>query len=232
MKTYSNLYIFTYSSVLVIIIATLLSFTAFKLKPLQEKNIEIKKERDILSSIGVVSTAKNADDLFKTHVIRNIVINSKGVEIDGDAFNISHKKELEKPVDERLYPLFECQFDGQKIFITPVWGIGMWGPIWGYIALEDDFNTIYGVSFASEAETPGLGAEIDTKSFQAPFKGKKIFDESGKFVSVSIIKGGAPPGDIHGVDAISGGTITSLALQKTIFGCLDSYVTYFKNHDK
>jgi len=232
MKTYSNLYIFIYSAVLVIIIATLLSFTAFKLKPRQEKNIEIKKERDILSSFGVVSTAKNAEELFEKHVIKMLVINSKGDILEGDAFTINHKKELEKPADERQLPLFECQLDGQKIFIVPVWGIGMWGPIWGYIALEDDFNTIYGVSFASEAETPGLGAEIDTKSFQAPFKGKKIFDESRKFVSVSIIKGGAPPGDIHGVDAISGGTITSLALQKTIFDCLDSYVTYFKNHDK
>lgn len=232
MKTYSNFYIFIYASALVIIVATLLSFTAFSLKPRQEKNIQIKKEQDILSSFGVESTAENAEELFDKHVVRSYLINSKGEEMEGDAFNINLKEQLAKPPDERKLPIFECAVDNKKIFIIPVWGVGMWGPIWGYISLEEDFNTIYGVTFAHEAETPGLGAEIDKKFFQEPFKGKKIFDDSGKFVSISIVKGGAPPGDIHGVDAISGGTITSLALQNTIFECLDNYVTYFKNHKK
>ncbi len=232
MKSYSNFYIFIYSSVLVIIVATLLSFTAFKLKPRQEKNIEIKKEQDILASFGIISTAKEADTLFSKHVVRSFVINNKGDELDGDAFNIDLKEQMAKPTDERLLPIFKCKIDAGIIYTIPVWGVGMWGPIWGYIALEDDLNTIYGATFASESETPGLGAEIDSKPFQKPFKGKKIFDDSGKFVSIAIVKGGAPQGDIHGVDAISGGTITSLALEKTIFDCLDSYVTYFENHKK
>jgi len=232
MKSYSNFYIFLYSSVLVIIVATLLSFTAFKLKPLQDKNIEIKKEQDILASFGISSTAKTADTLFNKHVVRSFVINNKGEEIEGEAFNINLKEQMAKNADERQLPIFECKIDAGIIYTIPVWGVGMWGPIWGYIALQDDMSTIYGATFASEAETPGLGAEIDSKPFQKPFKGKKIFDDSGKFVSISIVKGGAPPGDIHGVDAISGGTITSIALQQTIFDCLDSYVTYFDNNKK
>lgn len=230
MKTYSNFYIFIYASMLVIIVAILLSFTAYKLKPAQERNIQIKKEQDILASFGIISTAETAEELFIKHVVRSYLINAEGEEMDGDAFNINLKEQLAKPAESRQLPMFECDLDGNTIFIIPVWGVGMWGPIWGYIALESDFNTVFGATFAHDAETPGLGAEIDTRNFQEQFKGKKIFDDSGKFISVAIVKGGAPDSDRHGVDAISGGTITSIALQNTISECLENYVTYFKNN--
>ena len=101
----------------------------------------------------------------------------------------------------------------------------MWGPIFGYVSLESDMNTIYGVNFDHKGETPGLGAEINTSEFESQFHGKKFFD-SDKFISVQVMKGGAPEGDIHGVDAISGGTITSKGLQKMLFDCIEKYNTY------
>jgi Na+-transporting NADH:ubiquinone oxidoreductase subunit C len=96
------------------------------------------------------------------------------------------------------------------------------------VALEGDMNTVYGASFGHKSETPGLGAEIDTEAFQKQFRGKKIFDESGKFVSVKVIKGGAAPEDLHGVDAISGGTITSNGVTEMLQRTLNNYTGYFK----
>ncbi len=112
--------------------------------------------------------------------------------------------------------------------MVPVRGKGLWGPIWGYMALESDLNTISGAVFDHKGETPGLGAEINTDWFQEPFTGKTIFDESGKFVSITVVKGGADPSDPHGVDGISGGTITSKGLEEMLADCLAGYVNHFQ----
>lgn len=116
-------------------------------------------------------------------------------------------------------------------------GKGLWGPIWGYVSFRKEehevagmphFNTIYGVMFDHKGETPGLGAEINQPFFMNPFRGKQIFDEKGVFVSVEVVKGVADPASLHQVDGISGGTITSKALQAMIDSCLVSYQSYFK----
>ena len=114
-------------------------------------------------------------------------------------------------------------------------GKGLWGPIWGYIALNDDYNTIFGAVFDHDGETPGLGAEINTDWFRGAFIDKRIFDENGKFVSITLHKGGEGAaqnaGDVlHGVDAISGGTITSRGLEDMVKNTFNSYLTYFKNN--
>jgi Na+-transporting NADH:ubiquinone oxidoreductase subunit C len=97
-----------------------------------------------------------------------------------------------------------------------MYGTGLWGPIWGYVSMNDDMNTIYGATFAHQGETPGLGAEIATPGFQQQFKGKKIFDESGNLLPSRLpIKRNSSAE--HKVDAISGGTITSKGLQKMLW---------------
>lgn len=116
----------------------------------------------------------------------------------------------------------------QVFYIIPVRGKGLWGPIWGYIALEGDMNTVYGVSFGHKSETPGLGAEIETVKFQQQFNGKKIFDQDGDFVSIKAVKGGALPDNIHGVDAVSGATITSDGVTEMFRRTLSNYIPYFK----
>ena len=108
----------------------------------------------------------------------------------------------------------------------------MWGPIWGYVALNDDYNTIYGTLFDNQEETPGLGAEISEKWFQAEFAGKKLFNETGEFVSIEVVKGGTSPDNPHGVDAVSGGTITSKGLQKMLMDSIGPYVNYLKKQMK
>ncbi len=89
-------------------------------------------------------------------------------------------------------------------------------------------NTVYGVSFGHKSETPGLGAEIETEAFQKRFTGKKILNESGNFVSVRTVKGGASPGDLHAVDAVSGATVTSNGVTEMLKRTLNNYLPYFK----
>jgi len=152
------------------------------------------------------------------------VLNSKGEKVDGvDAFTVVLKVEQRKPLEQQYLPVLNASpEDGEKVTIIPVEGKGLWGPIWGYIALESDMNTIYGVTFDHKGETPGLGAEINQYPFESMFHGKKIY-EDGKFVSVDVIKGGTTDDNPHGVDAISGGTITSKGLEKMLF---DSMIKY------
>ena len=122
--------------------------------------------------------------------------------------------------------------DGSKKYIIPMLGKGLWGPVWGFIALNDDLNTIYGASFDHKSETPGLGAEINTPMFMDPFKSKQIFNNNGEFVSISVVKGGAKPEDNSGVDAITGGTITSKGVEDMIKKCLEPYVAYLNELKK
>ena len=124
-------------------------------------------------------------------------------------------------------PVYTFNSDGRKIRVVPCYGAGLWGPVWGYLAFEEDMNTLDGAVFDHKGETPGLGAEIAHEKFYSQFHGKQIYDQAGNFVSVKVVKGGAH-GDINGVDAISGGTITSNALQNTIEQWLSFYVPYFK----
>ncbi|MEE9460909.1 MAG: NADH:ubiquinone reductase (Na(+)-transporting) subunit C [Bacteroidales bacterium] len=237
MKSFSNTYIFVFSTVMVMLVATLLSFVAEQLKPFQEKNIEIEKKLDILHSVGI---ARDLDDVkdkdiyveeaYDKNITKSFAINPEGeLKADVEAFKINLKAELAKSSEDRNLPVFVyVDEDGKEIHILPLQGKGLWGPIWGYISLEEDLTTIYGAIFAHSKETPGLGAEINTDWYQAQYLGKKIFDDAGEFTSVRVVKGGADPDDPHAVDAISGGTITSVALQEMMEECLGNYETYFK----
>ncbi len=243
MKNFSNTYIFLFSAGLVILVASILSFVSESLKPFQERNIEIEQKQDILRSVGRAENVndvpdKNAyiEDEYSKYIQKSLVTNSKGEIVEGlDAFKITNnlKVELAKPLDQRDLPIFIYTGDKNEIkYIIPVRGKGLWGPIWGYVSLNDDFSAIYGAVFDHKGETPGLGAEIKEKWFQDEFKNKKIFDENEKFISVEVVKGGTPKDNPYGVDAISGGTITSKGLQHMLFDCLGSYENYFTLNKK
>jgi len=227
MKHFSNRYIFTFSAIMVIAVATLLSLAATLLQPAQERNLEIEKKKNMLESINITATRENTETLYEKYIKEGFVINAKGELVEGvDAFTVVLKNEQKKPIDEQYLPVFKAvPDDGKNVIIIPVEGKGLWGPIFGYVSLESDMNTIYGVNFDHKGETPGLGAEINTSEFESQFHGKKLFD-SDKFISVQVMKGGASEGDIHGVDAISGGTITSKGLQNMLFDCIEKYNTY------
>lgn len=116
-------------------------------------------------------------------------------------------------------------------FVIPLKGNGLWGAIWGYIAVADNGNHVIGAVFAHKGETPGLGAQIATDEFSAEFKGKQLFDENGNFTSIKVVKGGVLNSKIpaeHGVDAITGGTITSRGVEEMLEQSLTPYISFLK----
>ena len=230
----SNKATFLFSSGMVIVIAIMLSVAAIVLGPYQARNTRIEKMENILSSVGINGTSDEAEANFSKYIIKQVVLDSNGEPVNGEtpAFDIDLKKELDKEKtgnqDKELFPLFVCQKENKTFYIIPVRGKGLWGPIWGFIALEEDMNTVYGVSFGHKSETPGLGAEIETAKFQEKFKGKKILDDEGKFVSVKVVKGSSASTNPHGVDAVSGATITSDGVSEMLQRTLTNYIAYFK----
>jgi len=218
---------------MVVIVATILSMAATLLKPLQEKNLEVEKKKSMLESINIPADRKNAEELYAKYITESYVIDSKGENKEGiDAFTVEMKKEQSKPLEEQSLPVFIATTeDGEKVMILPLEGKGLWGPLWGFISLKSDMNTIYGITFDHKGETPGLGAEINTTSFESQFKNLRIF-EDGNFVSVKVLKSNEKLIENHSVDAISGGTITSKGLEKMLFDCIIKYEDYLKKNTK
>ncbi|TDO03303.1 NADH:ubiquinone reductase (Na(+)-transporting) subunit C [Sunxiuqinia elliptica] len=222
----SNVYTFIYASGMVIVVAAILSIAAINLKPFQDRNIEVEKKQNILASVNIQADATNAEEIYAEKIVNSYVVNSKGEKVEGDAFTVDLKKERAKPTADQKLPVFECQIDGGVKYIVPLRGAGLWGPIWGYLSLEDDMSTIYGASFDHQGETPGLGAEISTDAFEIQFKHKEIY-ESGNLVSITVAKANETAPEQHKVDAISGGTITSKGLEKMLLDDLSSYNAFF-----
>ena len=228
-----NSYTFIYATVMVVLVAALLAVAAVSLKPAQTKNAEIEKKQNILKSINVAADALTAEDVFAKTITEMYVVNSKGEKAEGSAFDIDLKVEHSKPIEERRLPVYVANLGDQGVkYILPLRGTGLWGPIWGYMALNEDANTIYGASFNHQGETPGLGAEINTEWFQKPFIGKTIFDNNGTLTSIIIAKAGEKAAPEHSVDAISGGTITSKALQQMLWDDLSVYQEFLKTLKK
>lgn len=233
MKNFSNRYIFIFSTVMVFVVAALLSLAATLLQPAQQRNLEIEKKKSMLESIRIPATRQNTFELYDKYINESYVLNTEGTPVEGvDAFTVVLRNEQKKPLEEQSLPVFSAiTEEGHPVIILPVEGKGLWGPINGYISLKEDMNTIYGVTFDHKSETPGLGAEINTTVFENMFRDKKLFDDN-TFVSVKVIKGGADPVDSHGVDAISGGTITSKGLEKMLYDCLSKYDDYLLKNRK
>lgn len=224
----TNRYIFIYASSMVILVALVLSGAATLLRPFQERNMRIEKMQNILSTINIVASRAEAEQLFAQYITTTKVVNYRGEEVAGDAFEVELQVENRKELSERLLPVFIAEVDGSPYYILPIRGNGLWGPIWGYVCLESDMTTIFGANFDHASETPGLGAEIADREFQEQFPGKRIFDADGNFRPVRVVKGGVPAGDLHAVDGISGGTITSNGVTNMLQNGLGAYEMYFQ----
>ena len=208
--TNSNAYIVLYSTVMVVIVAVLLAVAALALKPRQDANDLNEKKRNILASLS--AEGESYDEFIDAYVV-----DKQGNRVDGDVFALLN--DLPGAFAAGKFPIFESK-DGRVVI--PVTGMGLWGPVWGYVALEKDMNTIAGIIMAHKGETPGLGDEIATAKYQAKFVGKTIF-EGNKFVSVTLRKGGAKD-PAHEVDAISGGTKTSDGVTAMLYNSLKNYL--------
>lgn len=228
MDVNKNSYTFAFAGIMVIIVAAILSFAATSLKPYQDDNVRREKMQNILSSIGVEVSREDAEKSYNEHIKQELVINQNELKEGIDAFNIQLSKQIAKAPEERDAPLYVAEKDGNTFYIIPLRGKGLWGPIWGYMALKGDINTVAGATFDHKSETPGLGAEIATPFFMDQFVDKKILNESGEFVSIQVMKGNAS-GDYQ-VDGISGGTITSVGVQDMIDDCVRAYIPFLKGY--
>ncbi|MEG1586269.1 MAG: NADH:ubiquinone reductase (Na(+)-transporting) subunit C [Bacteroidales bacterium] len=229
MNRNSNVYTVIYAAVMVIVVAAVLAFTALSLRPAQDKNVTIEKQRQLLSSINIASTAQDAEVLFDKYIPESFVLNAKGEKVEGkSAFDIEVKSYYKLPDADRLLPVFVANIDGAKKYIFPMYGDGLWGPIWGYVSVDANGNTIYGAVFAHQGETAGLGAEIAKPKFSDQFKGKDLFYDN-TFASIAVLKAGQMVENQESVDAISGGTITSAAVQSMLKNCLQPYESFLKS---
>ena len=215
---------------MVLIVGTILAVTSETLQPRKKQNQADKKMIDILSAIGITSSRSNAKNQYEKYIVEETIINNKGEQIEGSAFQIDvlfqYRDKTLSP-DDFMYPFYTANKNNKTYYIIPMAGTGLWGPIWGFVALEDDYLTVYGAAFDHRAETPGLGAEINTGIFEDPFKGKKIKNTLNQFVSIEVKKGGAELGNMHQVDGITGGTITSDGVSDMLYNTLQIYDSYF-----
>lgn len=234
MKKQSNSYTILYIIGLVVIVGAALAFVATTLKPQQQKNADADKMKQILLSVHQSPAGADAlTAVFNEHV-KGIVVNAEGNEVSGiNAFDVNVANESKKPAAERLLPVYIYSDEeiGKK-FILPMNGNGLWGPIWGYLALNGNGQTVYGAYFSHQGETPGLGAEIEKPFFQERFEGKTLF-KNGHFYPITVVKAGQKPlGDADYVDGVSGGTITSKGVGSMLDNCLSPYRNYLERISK
>ena len=226
----SNAYTFTFAIIMVVVVGTLLAVASQGLKTRQDKNATDKKMISILSAINIEASRDNAQDMFNMYVVDSKIISGK--DLNAEAFDIDIKKEYRDKTlsaKNRNYPLYICEKDSKKYYVIPVIGTGLWGPIWGFVALESDFKTIYGCNFDHKSETPGLGAEIKYAAYSDQYTGEMISDTTGTFQPIVVVKDGSGSGINSKVDGITGGTITSKGVEEMTTRTLEVYVNYFNS---
>ncbi|MCM1109937.1 MAG: NADH:ubiquinone reductase (Na(+)-transporting) subunit C [Clostridium sp.] len=230
MNKQSNIYTIVYIIVLVVVVGTALACTSLALKSKQNENAAADKMKQILASALITPANGNVVADFNRYIVEQLVVDSEGKQIDGvNAFDVDVATQSKLKDSERKLPVFVCRLDdGELKYILPAYGAGLWGPIWGYVALDADGSTIYGAYFAHQGETPGLGAEIEKPAFCNEFQGKHLFKDD-RFLPVAVVKAGQKPlnGEDY-VDGISGGTITSKGVSAMLLNCLSPYENYLK----
>jgi len=181
LNTNSNAYIIIYSAILVVIVAFLLAFVYQALKPMQDANVKLDVKKQILYSLN----------------IRNL---------DGAEAEAKYAEVVKEEQDQNGQKVYECQIDGKDIRVVSLKGMGLWGGISGYLAIDGE-GKVFGAYFNHESETAGLGAEIkDSQSWQEKFIGKQIWDADGNVV-LSVVKKVEDPASQ--VDCVTGATLTS-----------------------
>lgn len=233
MNKQGNVYTIIYIIVLVVVAGTALAFTSISLRDRQQANADADKMRQILASVLVNPEPSEVIGTYRGIVKETLLVNDRGECVGDDAFGVNVAEQSKLPAGERLLPVYVCTLaDGAVKYVLPVYGAGLWGPIWGYVSVDADGSTVYGAYFAHQGETPGLGAEIEKPAFSSQFQGKTLF-KNDVFLPVAVVKAGQKPaGDEDYVDGISGGTITSKGVGAMIDNCLSPYAAFLSTLNK
>ncbi|MDR3087653.1 MAG: Na(+)-translocating NADH-quinone reductase subunit C [Azoarcus sp.] len=210
--------------------------SAVYLKPEQQKNRLLDRQRSILAIAGIDGTALSGEQviaLYNRRIKAEVIDLSTG-EVDPNLNPVSFdalkaakdpKTSIELPGKEDIalikrrenyttvYRLEKDDGSGTlEALILPVRGYGLWSTLYGFLAIKPDLNTVVGLGFYQHGETPGLGGEVDNPAWKARWPGKTLFGEGGHPVVIRIVKGGVPQGSPdagHQVDALAGATLTS-----------------------
>ena len=222
LNTNSNVYTIVYAAVMVILVAFLLVFVSSVLKERQDANVKNDTKKQILSALNIT----DVQDVAATYaeVIKGDFLmaeNGKPSEqVEEADFKTSYKTEF----DEGRLHIFVAEVDGKRKFIIPMNGLGLWGPIWGYIALNDDRNTVYGTYFSHQGETPGLGAEIAAEYFQNRFIDKNVVKDGN--IALTVTKSSKAVDAQYEVDGVTAATMTSNGVNNMIKTVLAEYMPF------
>ncbi len=242
-NTDKNSYTILFAIAMVLVVGSLLAFTASSLKPNIDENKRMEKQQNILYAMGVsgnegtgditfVGTDKVANE-FSKYIKNQLVIEDDIAKKDDNAYLIDIKKEQAKAKNggTRRLPLFVGEKDGKTFYIAPIRGKGLWDAIWGYVALDKNM-VVQGAFFDHAGETPGLGANIKQRYFMDDFYGERLLTKGGTFKGISVAKGNNDPKneikDDYEVDALAGATITGDGVSAMIKKDLKLYLPYFK----
>ena len=221
LNTNSNVYTIVYAAIMVVIVAFLLVFVSQTLKDRQTANVINDTKQQILSALNLRDQADVAATYDKV-ITADALMQPDGklMEYEGE-FNTSYKSEF----DNGNLHVFVADIDGEKKFVIPMNGLGLWGTIWGYIALDADRTTVYGVYFSHSSETPGLGGEIAGTKFQDRFPGKSVVENDE--VALKVVKyGKADKSSQYEIDGVTGATITSTGVNAMINKVLTAYIPF------
>jgi len=234
---------------MVVVVGSLLAFTASSLKGDILANKKTEKQQNILFAMGISSPddpnefvdAAKAQELFDKYVGDDQYIITGGVaKKTADAFDIEVKKESDKvkqdPSYERKLPLFIGKKDGEEYYVVPMRGNGLWDAIWGYVSLDKEFTKVKGAFFDHKGETPGLGANIKEAYFRDDFIDESILDASGNYKGITVKKGNSDPKNTrkndNAVDALAGATITGDGVTAMVKKGIKMYQPYFETLKK
>lgn len=225
LDTSSNTYTIIYASVMVILVAFLLAFISSVLKPTQDANVENDTKGQILTSLNIDIKADgfNVADEFKN--VQDMLWNGTELVPYEGKFLSSYGSAIKAG---ELH-VFVAQAEGETKYVLPVTGRGLWGGLWGYIALNADKKTVYGTYFYHESETAGLGARIGERWFQEQFNGKPVFaGENTEAVALKVVKAGASKAE-NEIDGVTGATLTSDGVSAMVQDGLSVYLSFINN---
>jgi Na+-transporting NADH:ubiquinone oxidoreductase subunit C len=220
-NTEKNSYTIIFAVAMVLVVGSLLAYTASSLKPNIDENKRMEKQQNILYAMGIngnestgditfVSTSEVAD-AFKTNVSEQLVLEVKdgkilkqmsrdeflqskqeGAGIEPYLIDIKKEQTKAKSGQSRFLPLFIGKQDGETVYIAPIRGKGLWDAIWGFVALDENM-VVKGTFFDHAGETPGLGANIKQRYFMDDFDGEKLLADDGTFKGITVAKGNNDP---------------------------------------
>ncbi len=211
------------------------SIAAVMLKPQQVINKRLDKQQNILKVAGLFEEGRDIKELFEKVEAKIVNLETGEFVEDMDPASYDMRKaagdpEMSSkiPADEDIASIrrrpdnvtvyFVTEGDKAGMMILPVNGYGLWSTLYGFIALEPDGQTVYGISFYEHAETPGLGGEVDNPKWKSLWQGKKVFDENGE-PALEVVKGtvdAATPNAEHKVDGLAGATLTSRGVSNLV----------------